>query len=568
VTLRQALEVITKIADTPIKYSVEDYGIIFSPKAAETPPLHTRVFKVDPNTFLQGLQGVVAQTFGTSGGGGGGGGGFGGGGRGGGGGSRGGGNRGGGGGFGGGNQGGQFGGQGGVSGSEYVGVAMAGFGNRGFGGQGGAVPAQPQAGAQGGRRTGTGQGIRNLTEETDQALVIDLVRAYFQTAGVDLTLPKSVFFNDRLGQLMVRATLQDLDVVEQAIQILNLSPPQLTIESKFAEVTQDDSRALGFDWFIGNFLMSSGRVGAQGGTAPSFVAPPTFENPSGVFPGPGPAPGVGGPGAVLPSATDGQLTSGLRNSAPAIGTLTGILTDPQFRLVIKALEQRQGVDLLSAPKVTTLSARQAEIKVVDVRYIVTDIDLGNTGTTTPTLNTGSVIQNTAPTIQPIAEPIELGPVLDVVPYVSADGYTIQMTIIPTVKEFVGYDFDTAKLFQVQAGTTTATGSTLTQLTPLPIFRLRQIVTSAIVWDGQTVVLGGLISENVMKTKDKVPVLGDLPIAGRLFRSESIMTKKKNLLIFVTPTIIDPSGNRVHNDEDLPFAQTTVPAQKPVTPPTP
>jgi len=105
---------------------------------------------------------------------------------------------------------------------------------------------------------------------------------------------------------------------------------------------------------------------------------------------------------------------------------------------------------------------------------------------------------------------------------------------------------------------------LTQITPLPNFRLRQVVTSAIVWDGQTVVLGGLISENVTKTKDKVPVLGDLPLAGRFFRSESSSTKKKNLIIFVTPTIIDPAGNRVHTDEDMPFAQQGIPTQKPVT----
>src|SRR6185436_12569899 len=118
-------------------------------------------------------------------------------------------------------------------------------------------------------------------------------------------------------------------------------------------------------------------------------------------------------------------------------------------------------------------------------------------------------------IQPIAEPIELGPVLDVVPYISADGYTVQMTIIPTIKEFVGYDLETAKLFSAQAQSVgTAAASPLPQTTPLPIFRLRQVVTSAIVWDRQTVVLGGLISENVMKTKDKVPVLGDLPLAGR------------------------------------------------------
>ncbi len=95
---------------------------------------------------------------------------------------------------------------------------------------------------------------------------------------------------------------------------------------------------------------------------------------------------------------------------------------------------------------------------------------------------------------------------------------------------------------------------------LPRFRVRQVTTSAIVWDGQTVVLGGLISDNMIRTKDKIPVLGDLPFVGRLFRSESNQTQKKNLVIFVTPTIIDPSGNRLHTDEDLPFAQRTIPTQ--------
>jgi len=214
------------------------------------------------------------------------------------------------------------------------------------------------------------------------------VRTYFQAAGVDLTPPKQLFFNDRVGNLMVRATLQDLDLIEQAIQVLNQSPPQLTIEARFAEVSQDDTRALGFDWLLGNTLVFGGNAGLQGGTAPSFGSPSTSgsrANPSGIFPGPAaldPISGlpIGNPGIVPPSGTDNLLTAGLRNagSAPALATLTGILTDPQFRLVIRALEQRQGVDLLSAPKITTISSRQAEIKVVDVRYIVTDLDVDQT----------------------------------------------------------------------------------------------------------------------------------------------------------------------------------------------
>jgi general secretion pathway protein D len=84
-----------------------------------------------------------------------------------------------------------------------------------------------------------------------------------------------------------------------------------------------------------------------------------------------------------------------------------------------------------------------------------------------------------------------------------------------------------------------------------------------IWDNQTVVLGGLISSQIQTTKDKVPFLGDLPFVGRLFQSQSKTRAKKNLMIFVTATIVDPAGNRVHSDDELPFAQSAIPAQPPV-----
>ena len=155
--------------------------------------------------------------------------------------------------------------------------------------------------------------------------------------------------------------------------------------------------------------------------------------------------------------------------------------------------------------------------------------------------------------------IPLGPTLDVIPYVSADGYTIQMTIIPALIEFLGYDNPGPFAVQAQNGN----GTPLTAQVPLPHFRVRQVTTSAIVWDGQTVVLGGLISENIIKVKDQVPILGDLPFLGRFFRTEANVSSKKNLVIFVTPTIIDPAGNRVHTDDELPFAQSAIPQQKTV-----
>ena len=92
------------------------------------------------------------------------------------------------------------------------------------------------------------------------------------------------------------------------------------------------------------------------------------------------------------------------------------------------------------------------------------------------------------------------------------------------------------------------------------FTIRQVVTTVNIWDNQTVVIGGLISSETSSTKDKVPVLGDLPGVGVLFQSSSKTVTKKNLMIFVTATIVDPAGNRVHSDDELPFAQAAIPEQ--------
>jgi len=173
-----------------------------------------------------------------------------------------------------------------------------------------------------------------------------------------------------------------------------------------------------------------------------------------------------------------------------------------------------------------------------------------------------VVQNpqAIPAVAPIPAPIPLGQTLDVVPYVSADGYTIQLHVVPTFTEFLGYDTDNAREFQ------TVVPGLPVQPTPLPRFRVRQVATSAVVWDGQTVVLGGLIAETARKSREKVPVLGDIPFVGRLFRSETSDSTKKNLIIFVTPTIIDPAGNRVHSPDNLPYDPNRVPEQKPAANP--
>ena len=217
---------------------------------------------------------------------------------------------------------------------------------------------------------------------------------------------------------------------------------------------------------------------------------PSSANPTGIFPGYGPGVeplSTSGTATYPPQATDQRLTGSIRNNtpgtqtpAPALGTLTGILTDPQFRVVIRALEQRTGADFLSAPKVLTVSGRQAKIDLSEVKSIVSSQNFGATasggaqgaggggggglGTTA-----GSGVAQ-ASNFTPIQ--VQLGPQLDIIPYVDADGYTVEMTLIPTLVQFLGYDDPGPFVPQAQAVAGSTIGTPLTATLPLPKFRVQ------------------------------------------------------------------------------------------------
>jgi general secretion pathway protein D len=432
------------------------------------------------------------------------------------------------------------------------------------------------------------------------------LRDYFAAAGVDFgdgpvgsaatNAPvggfqgpggKALFFKERTGMLLVRATLADLDLIDQAIQVLNDAPPQVVIEAKFVEITEDTGKGLGFDWFLDT--IGTNAPATTNGTATSAVFPgnPSLNAAVATNGPPGFNWFLGAVRTNTPAATPGAAnrgvfpataTAGVRGSTNAVKELRGdqldwvgkdvtnahnlrvtaalgaqfrgILTEAQAKVVLRALEQRAGTDVLSAPKVTTLSGRQAQIQVVDLKTYVMGLD------PKAVVQPGKRPAGATNASPFLTAQVPTGPTLDVIPTVAADGYTIELKVIPTVTEFLGYD--DPRMFQPQGGKSEA-------LLPLPHFRVWQMETTARIWDGQTLVLGGLTSDEVQKTKDSVPVLGDLPLVGSLFRSESQQTVKKRLLVFVTATITDPAGNRVHSPGELPFDPNAVPSQAPVTP---
>jgi general secretion pathway protein D len=153
---------------------------------------------------------------------------------------------------------------------------------------------------------------------------------------------------------------------------------------------------------------------------------------------------------------------------------------------------------------------------------------------------GVISENYTPST-PEFEEQELGVILEVTPTVDVNGYVIDLELRPQVVEFIRYD-DSFGFTTIQDGVE------VENKWLMPILSERSVETKVIVWDGETVVLGGMIKEEISTFDDRVPVLGDIPGIGRLFRSSGQSTQKTNLLIFVTARIVDPSGIPVRATE--------------------
>ena len=119
-----------------------------------------------------------------------------------------------------------------------------------------------------------------------------------------------------------------------------------------------------------------------------------------------------------------------------------------------------------------------------------------------------------------------------------DDNSISLLLEPQVTEFEGFVEYGGPSIGISGGTTVTVPSGFFQ----PIFSVRRVRTEVTVWDGATVVMGGLTREEVKSVEDKIPILGDLPLLGRFFKSKGETTQKRNLLIFVTANLISPGGS--------------------------
>ena len=419
----------------------------------------------------------------------------------------------------------------------------------------GAAPADPFA-SGGAAAPANGGGSTLIPRQTAMQILI--------AQGIPFPEGSSAVFNSVSSQLIVKNTQPNLDLVESFVDsIRNLVPKQIYITSKFVEVSQKNTDELGFDWLLGGLGTASDRVFVGGGTTGNSGVAATYPGALGTLAAAGALNPMSrglrsGSKAINGDSIDSlfnPVPAGTDTVAPGVLSVAGIFTDPQFGVVIRALSQRKGVDLMSAPSVTTKAGQRATVEVTREFIYPTEFDPPqiptNVGSSSGTLLGGGStppvpVTPTTPTAFTMRQ---VGVRMEVDPTVGADGYTIDLNLAPEVTEFDGFVNYGSPIYSVNTGA----GAILdprVELTPnvinQPIFSTRKVQTAVTVWDGQTVALGGLIREDVQDVEDKIPVLGDIPFVGRFFRSQAEDHFKRNLMIFVTARIIDPAGQPINN----------------------
>jgi len=328
--------------------------------------------------------------------------------------------------------------------------------------------------------------------------------------GIRFPRGSSITYSPGISKIIHANTVGNLAMFEKILAEFNIINPQVEIETRFVDISQTDLDELGFEWRLMDNIELLQKKGS--GALPVTARPRVTLN---------------------ANNASGGFTKGLRyDTAGPAGALLAIestMTSADMLWLLHAVEQSGHADLLSAPKITTQPGEEATVKVTTeyiypTEYTVQGGVLQNASTTA-----GSWF--TTPIMMPQGfETREVGVILTVKPEVSPDRSVISLILSPdVVTDPTWHDY----------GYTLADGSQVPMM--MPFFHRRTATTTVRVYDGATVVMGGMITEDLNTTDDQIPLLGSIPVIGRLFQSKSKQSMKRNLLIFVTARLVDPAG---------------------------
>lgn len=275
--------------------------------------------------------------------------------------------------------------------------------------------------------------------------------------------------------------------IEEFIGLVDVAPQQVLIEARVVEVKLDKENALGINWnaladkgglSMGEFRAVTGETAAPGLLSQAIPTLPVHLDPS-----------------------DASTT--------ALSPFTLSVFNDSVHTIVKTLASVMNTDVLSAPRITTVNNSPAEISVVKQLWYVK-----------VTANASTADASTLPaSTDPIS--VDVGIRLKVMPTINPDGM-ITLYLNPSISEKVGD-------FNYKNGNNTY---------PIPIIDKRSAATKVVVGNAQTLVIGGLIKDATKTNHFKVPVLGDIPLLGHLFKTEYSLAQKTELLILVSATIVD------------------------------
>jgi len=416
---------------------------------------------------------------------------------------------------------------------------------------------------------GGGAGAGTATGQSEQKKLADL--------GVQFPVGAYAVYNQKTSQLKVVNNQEMLDMIGQLISAAEEQTLLIQVGIRLVEINQSDLDSVTVNSTLGgsgvNLLspVPAGLLTNGGGATPSASTQ------RGVNAQLNQIQGVG----LLPNNTlqsflqsgvlagTNQTTSYSLNTMDLGGT---ILNGMQFRTLITAVSQKNSANVLANPSIILKRGQKGVIDVSqEFRYVkeYSDpqssirtilISQSATNQTTTLLATDSVpgpetVIGSFPS--QISDPVPIGVKMGVKPDVTGDNTRVLLELEPSFVDFEGF---------INYGTTINSSYTLTyfntQVTIMtnninqPVFIRRDLTLPAVeVSDGYTLLLGGLLREDIQKIDEKVPIIGDIPIFGRAFQGKTEQAIKKNTLIFVTPRILDVSGQPLNPTAGSPATTT-------------
>jgi type IV pilus assembly protein PilQ len=297
--------------------------------------------------------------------------------------------------------------------------------------------------------------------------------------------------DERTNMIFFRETRSNIDNVRKMLASIDKPTKQVMIEARLVEVTANPKQSYGINWAgaVGGsanpLLFKYGQTTAQS-SAPTGTTIPTSD-------------------FALGGQTNNAF-SHIGNSLSQIATgQFAILTAPQLSLTMRFLNEDSDAEFLANPRVVTADNQQAKIEIIRNQPV-------------PQLNFN---EQTATAVFGGFQDKKFGNTLVVRPSVNKDSF-ITLSVKPEISNKVS---DALFTF---AGATVAS----------PVIDTRSLESNVLIKSGDTLAIGGLLQDEQTKGRSKVPILGDIPVLGYFFQERLNARTKRNLLVFVTPTIID------------------------------